>query len=648
VRHMSRVRKLNSAAVRAAWTRFCDTGDAGHLRDLPVDIASSWQRSRVHGVDPGLRHFPMSPRGAGWDDNERFLLQHIESALAPFRQDLRDSRALLSVIGVNGRIVFREGNVSTLRAADKIGSVPGALTLESAGGTNSAGTTLYRNQTTWIHGWAHYCEAFWTWSDIGAPIVHPRTGAVLGLIDIGLPDGTLTPALALAAKAIAGSVQHEILARESALNRLLLERWVSLDCGADAAMLAVDRDGVIIYASAGARRLLCDARGVELAANLRAIPAFESIVGALAERNSSTCTVELGATQQQTRVAIEPAIEQDQVVGAIMRFDMPRARSVARNRGWSAHYSFAEVQGESPAFKTAVAFATRLAATDLPVLLHGETGTGKELIAHAIHLASARAAGPFVTVNCGALPQDLIASELFGYEKGAFTGANRAGLRGKFEQADGGTIFLDEITETTAAFQISLLRVIQDGAVVPVGGTEARAVDVRIVSATNRSPEQAVADGFLRSDLFYRLNGAILALPPLRERRDDIPLLIRHFCAQSGRLIEFSPEAMDCLLTHTWPGNLRELHAVVRSAVLLAQGPQVTVSDLPSGVTQGVGVPRHAPETLDLRTAESLAIERAIAACHGNVKQAAALLGIGRSSLYRKLKELELKRSWTR
>src|SRR5262249_40283096 len=159
----------------------------------------------------------------------------------------------------------------------------------------------------------------------------------------------------------------------------------------------------------------------------------------------------------------------DEVVGAIVRLDLPRPHAARRASTWISRYGFDQILGESPAFKPIVSLAKRLATTDLPVLIHGETGTGKELVAHAIHAASARTAGPFVTVNCGAISQELIASELFGYEKGAFTGANREGQRGKFEQADGGTIFLDEITETSAALQVSLLRVIQDQEVVPVG-----------------------------------------------------------------------------------------------------------------------------------------------------------------------------------
>ena len=645
---MSRVEAQNRSAIRLAWSRFCDTGDVGYLRGLPPDVAASWQRSRAHGVDPGMRAFPMSAEGTQWDANERFLLRYVEEAVAPFVLDLRDSHALLAVISARGRIVFREGSVATLCAADTIGSVPGALTLESAGGTNSGGTTLYRHEATRIHGLAHYCEAFWAWSDVGAPIVHPRTGDVLGLVDIGLPNGTISPALTVAAKAIATNLQREILLSESVLNRRLLERWPQSGSGAQAALLAIGRDGSIICASDSVRRLLSPDGATQLQ-DLRALPAFKSLIDALDQRTSATCAIELPGMKERALAAIEPAIEHDELIGAIVRLELPHSRTTAPGPAWAARYSFDALLGDSPAFKPVIALARRLAATDLPVLIHGETGTGKELMAHAIHAASSRAAGPFVTVNCGAIPHELIASELFGYEKGAFTGANRTGQRGKFEQADGGTIFLDEITETSAALQVSLLRVIQDQEVVPVGADRGRRVDVRIISATNREPEQVIAAGILRRDLYYRLNGAVLPLPPLRARREDIEPLARHFCAESGRTIELAPTTLALLLAHNWPGNLRELNAVVRSAALLAEGERVEPHDLPLALRRLDGAAEVRPAAVgDLEAAELDAIERALAATGGNVKEAAARLGIGRSSLYRKLSRLKLTRasSW--
>lgn len=283
----------------------------------------------------------------------------------------------------------------------------------------------------------------------------------------------------------------------------------------------------------------------------------------------------------------------------------------------------------------------------MPLLLCGETGTGKELLAHAIHTGSERAAHPFVTVNCGAIPEELIASELFGYEKGAFTGANRLGQRGKFEQADGGTIFLDEITETSHSLQVSLLRVIQDHEVVPIGAERARPVDVRIISATNRDPEQAMYSGALRRDLYYRLSGAVLTLPPLRDRRQDIAMLAQHFCAESGRVDGLTDDALAILQIYEWPGNLRELHAVIGSAAALADGVMIDAVDLPGKLRDAVRQIPHARHALDLASSEVVAIERVMLETCGNVRAAAELLGVSRSTLYRKLQKFQLERGWT-
>jgi two-component system NtrC family response regulator len=237
-----------------------------------------------------------------------------------------------------------------------------------------------------------------------------------------------------------------------------------------------------------------------------------------------------------------------------------------------------------------LATAEKIGSEDIPALLLGETGTGKEMVARAIHQSGERKSAPFVAVNCGALSETLLESELFGHEKGSFTGA-QARRRGRFELADKGTVFLDEITETTPAFQARLLRVLQDGAFERLGGEQTIKVDVRVIAACNKDLQEEVAAGRFRADLFYRLNGFPIMLPPLRERQDDIPLLAAHFLKKHGyqQTLTFSEQAMEILRTFTWPGNVRELENVVRRAAILAQSEGrniIQVSDLPGEVTE--------------------------------------------------------------
>jgi transcriptional regulator with PAS, ATPase and Fis domain len=232
------------------------------------------------------------------------------------------------------------------------------------------------------------------------------------------------------------------------------------------------------------------------------------------------------------------------------------------------------------------------------VLILGESGVGKELFAQSIHGASERRDRPFVAVNCGALPRELVESELFGYVGGAFSGARREGSPGKFEAADGGTIFLDEIGELPPAAQISLLRVLQEGEITRVGCSQAKPVDVRVIAATNRDLQAALADGSLRRDLYYRLNVLTLELPPLRERREDIPLLARHFLETSSTAMRkggltFDAEVINALQGYDWPGNVRELQNVVARLVALASSSRITLADLPASI--GASPPSRAP-----------------------------------------------------
>jgi DNA-binding NtrC family response regulator len=296
--------------------------------------------------------------------------------------------------------------------------------------------------------------------------------------------------------------------------------------------------------------------------------------------------------------------------------------------------------GESPAFKKVLEVVARVATTKVTVLLSGETGTGKELIGRAIHQTSPRQNAPFISVNCGALPENLIESELFGYAKGAFTGADRTSP-GLFEAADGGTFFLDEIGNIGAPIQGKLLRVLQEGEVLRLGERAPRPVDVRIVAATNRDLKQAVERGEFREDLFYRLNVVSIELPSLRERPQDVPLIAQHFlktfCAATGRsLTGFSPDALSALLAYPWPGNVRELRNCIERAVILSLGSRIERSDLP---TEVLG-PSSTPSPLrSLEAVEKDHILQVLRLMGGHQGKASEVLGVNRRTLYRKLLE---------
>jgi len=332
---------------------------------------------------------------------------------------------------------------------------------------------------------------------------------------------------------------------------------------------------------------------------------------------------------------VEKALEHGEVL---------RERTRLRER-LSAEQGLGRMLGESPIVAKLRETIRQVAATDSTVLVTGETGTGKELVANALHYEGPRAGGPLVKVNCAALPETLLESELFGHEKGAFTGADHR-RQGRFERADGGTLFLDEISEMGAHVQAKLLRVLQGEPFERVGGDEAIRPDVRLVAATNRDPEEAVEKGKIRKDLFYRLNIVRVEMPPLRDRRGDVPLLAEHFvsryAAKHGKRIEgISSEVLAVLKAHDWPGNVRELESCIERSVVLAGGATIARRDLPPPLCgSSACMPAAGDDTLNLQAVEKNTILRALDGTGWNKARAAEKLGVFPSSLYKKMKRL--------
>ncbi len=312
------------------------------------------------------------------------------------------------------------------------------------------------------------------------------------------------------------------------------------------------------------------------------------------------------------------------------------------------HYGLEGIIGNSAAMISVLETVRRIAPSNLPVLIQGASGTGKELVARAIHGNSRRSANRFVALNCAGLSETLLEDELFGHVKGAYTGA-AADRKGRFEYADGGTMFLDEVGDMPMAMQAKLLRVLENGELVPVGSNEPVHVDVRIISATNTNLEQRVEKKLFRQDLFFRLNGVSIQLPPLSRRREDIPMLIEHFIKLAGdahgtKVTGISPEAQRALMAFDWPGNVRQLRNVVENMVVLAEEGKLGTGDLPPEIHGGEPADRGgALVGMSISEAEKELIRNTLRMVGGNRTQAAKILGIGERTLYRKIKEYGLK-----
>jgi len=338
------------------------------------------------------------------------------------------------------------------------------------------------------------------------------------------------------------------------------------------------------------------------------------------------------------------------ILSRVMQPSTLQAELVTLNAKWAQSGHFGQLWGRAPAMRRIYEQISRVAGTAVTVFITGESGTGKEVVAQAVHDLSRRRKQPFLAVNCGAISPNLIESEIFGHEKGSFTGADRQ-HQGFFERAHGGTLFLDEITEMPLELQVKLLRVLGTGTFMRVGSTQPQATDVRVIAATNRSPDQAVASGRLREDLLYRLNVFPIELPPLRERSEDVPLLAEHFladvCQREGGIKTFSAAALARLAAYRWPGNVRELRNVVQRAYVMADGPGISDEWLPqAGQSTSATRPDKSsapalaiPLGSSLAEAERLLILATLAHFGQQRERTAAALGISLKTLYNRLKD---------
>ncbi len=372
---------------------------------------------------------------------------------------------------------------------------------------------------------------------------------------------------------------------------------------------------------------------------------------------SAVEAIKLGAYDYLTKpIALEELLLT--IEKALETRQLRRENEYLRRKLWQ-EWGYGEIIGKSKAMRRVFALIEKVADTESTVLILGESGTGKELVARAIHAASDRREGPFIPVNCGAIPEELLESELFGHEKGAFTGAIKTRI-GRFELAHGGTIFLDEIAEMSPKLQVKLLRVLQERTFERIGGTKPIKVDIRVIAATNKDLEKEVKEGRFREDLYYRLNVIPIKLPPLRERLEDIPLLVEHFLARfSNRKKEpiqgISKEALECLMKHDWPGNVRELENVIERMVILSNGPQLTLEDVPEYILEKTGTVKNTAyvqefdipdEGVHLPTLvaefEKNLILKALEKTGWVKNRAAKLLRINRTTLIEKMKKQKI------
>ncbi|WP_273806076.1 MULTISPECIES: sigma-54-dependent Fis family transcriptional regulator [unclassified Pseudomonas] len=620
--------------LNAAW-RACLAG-ADELPGVRPVIRASWLRSRATGIDAGEFHYEFIDP----PDLARRLerLRELLDIAAPIMADLLSYNP-------DGHLNLADADGVTLAACGVDLTPLGSRLLEEVQGTNCTGLALRERRLVFVLAGENFKRELRErrMHCASAPVRDPQ-GRLLGAL-------TLTAAVGNFHCHTLGTVQAaaEAISRQLALKALLDEQQRVLEVLNEGVIL-LDEDRRIRSLNGYARRLLQlddPQRGRPFASLIAQETDLDLWLDRRWERQDRDLTLLLPDGSGLPCLASAAPIAQGGWVLSLR--ENRRIREITRQLlGTRARYSFTDIQGRSPALQSSLRVAQAASRSEATVLVLGESGVGKELFAQAIHNASVRRHGPFVAVNCGAIPRDLVQSELFGHVEGAFTGAARGGAAGKFELADGGTLFLDEIGDMPLEAQISLLRVLQEGEVTRVGAKKAQAIDVRVIAATHRDLAQAVASGSFREDLFYRLNMLSLQVPPLRERRDDIPLLVATLLKALSRQLERPPlaiadEALTLLMTHGWPGNVRELENVIERAVNLAQGTLIQPLDLPpSLVTSALATDTAGDRLTPLEVGQRELIRATLAQTRGNLRQTAAQLGISRAGLYVKLRRYAL------
>lgn len=637
---------------------------SGKLSSPPVRplIAKRWQSCRADGVDPLMERAPtaLSP-------------VEIETILA--REDLgRAGRAVLDDFGrvvegtghvlvladEAGRILHAAGHAGLQGTLERVNLAPGGLWSEAAVGPNGVGTPIALGRPEAILGPEHYCSGWQSFFCCGSPVHDPGNGRVVGAVDITGPASKAHPMAFALTLSIAGWVEQNLavlgLERRGALLhsfRGFEHRWPGEP------MFVVNENGEVLEMNARAASAL----GLEGGQP----PACISLAGSgaltrICEHGDSRLHSLLldvpGDRERSALGRIEAVRVGGRTVGMVVvltvpspkagsgRTDQRRRRSVSE----APSQRFADILGESPALHKALVLARAVARGPRvkPILILGESGTGKEIVAHAIHAESERADKPFVAVNCGALPRDLVESELFGYASGAFTGARREGQVGKFEAAQGGMIFLDEVDSMPLEVQAKLLRVIETSEIVRLGSASATRLDIAIMAASGPDLRQRVDEGAFRLDLFHRLSVVEIVMPPLRNRPQDIPLLAASFlqkeCDELGRKpLALSKAVTERLVHYSWPGNVRELQNLCARWAITVGSDVVGFEDVPGHVAER-GLPPGSPSGHGLRGREDAIIRETLSQTGGNVAEAARVLAINKTTIYRWMKRWGLRK----
>lgn len=609
---------------------------------LRAQIEASWQRSLKAGVrfkDPLVAQQSSACDVLELKENHQTLISMAAPEMDHLSRQFNRDKGMVILANDQATILSLLGDRRSLKNAGSYALEPGACWSEDTHGTNALGTAVVDAKPVMINGTEHFLDGVSCFSCTSSPIMGVN-GQLLGVLDLTTEaneqhiQGNMS-AVQLAARNIENRLfishfqEHVIIAFHSR-SEYLHSAWQGL--------IAIDLEGNILALNEQACQLLKKSRE-----NLLNLP-IETITGQAPTVLLNQLLRNNGATLQLRDVVLycELLHFPRQLKGLPARKES-FAKDAKKLKRQANHPSLQKVGAEHPRLAKALRMALKGIDHDLPVLLNGETGTGKEVVARALHNQSQRADKPFIAVNCAAIPEGLIESELFGYREGAFTGSRKGGMVGRFQQANSGTLFLDEIGDMPLALQARLLRVLQERKVSPLGGGEEVDLDIALICATHRDIKTLVKEDTFREDLYYRLNGVGVQLPALRAR-SDLDVLIADLLSRMGAAhLKIHDEVLAMFRQYAWPGNIRQLEMVMKAALaFLDEGEkEITIDHLTDDFIDELNTNSSSGRAATIKVTELELIRNTLEQCDGNVSATAASLGISRATIYRKLRECE-------
>ncbi len=646
---------MNRKELRRRWEELHNSPVARET--LRPEIRDSWERSFQYRVNPLLKENPHVLDGSSFKqalDNAGHLVETSLPVMNTLSEFVAGTGFIVLLTDANHCLLKISGDHDTVRWANRGLLVEGSMWSEDLVGTNGCALSIALARPISVYGYEHFTLFSHIATSSFAPIIDQ--GKIIGSLGmVAAYDKVSYHSLGM----VVASVMH--IQSKIDLERTTRYHEVIMDSMSEGVMV-VDYNGIITYMNGNCARFLQQQNQTVIGRNIYDLLGhtpdnqyFINIVTQGRVVTDETVLLTIGKDKVQCNITCNPLNNPDPSNGGtvVIIREIQRINRLVRNWiGGGAKMTFQDIVGTNPKFQQVINIAKAAASSSSNVLLLGESGTGKDIIAQAMHNASPRRNNPFLAINCAALPRELIASELFGYEEGAFTGAKKGGNIGKFELADQGTIFLDEIGDMPLDLQASLLRVLEEKSVLRLGGNKLIPVNVRVIAATNKDLDLEISRNRFRRDLYYRLGVIRITIPPLRERPDDIRLLAHYITESISKRInkppmKLAPEVIDAFLRFDWPGNVREMQNVLEGAIQLADSPLITydlVKDYfnQPGTQVAETLIKAENEDLTISAVEKQMIESYLEKYKYNKTEAAKALGMSRRTLYRRLKEYNL------